>query len=156
MNKLVRACQEVKSPMRHLVSPGVINSPHIMFAPAVKHPSGIVPLGVPHSLDHFPVPADEDYDPLSRILSSEPCLNVCTEESQEEPWNPFALLNSPVAGPSGLGKRRLRMPSKQIKKKCMEPKIWCACTNKCMTLGCLCKGDKVKFGLKHIFKICQD
>ena len=67
-------------------------------------PAGIVPLATETPPDNI----------LSRLLSKEPEPKN-SEESQKEPWDPLALLSNPVAGPSGLGKRSVKMSKKFAK-----------------------------------------
>ena len=91
-------------------------SPNIVFAPG-SQTGGVSPL--------------EKY----------PVLEENSGEGPKEPWDPLVLLNQP--GPSGLGKRKGRLPSKYVSPQ-KQPKLGCTCSNKCMTSGCPCKGANIK------------
>ena len=122
----MKACYKM-NPQVQNVSPHfptlVSISPAIVFAPR-QHVGGITP--------------------LDRLLSKEQPLDK-EEEGPKEPWNPLILLDQPVPGPSGVGKRRIRKPLKYaVGSPEKQPRLGCICKNKCMTSGCSCKGANIK------------
>ena len=74
-------------------------------------------------------------------LEKMPDFEENSGEGPQEHWDPLVLLNRP--GPSGLGKRRGRLPLKYASLE-KQIRLGCSCSTKCMTLGCPCKGTNQK------------